>query len=327
MLSIRNRARAVTERIVAGAQASEGGPRKRASRIVNRHFMLVVLTPPMLVLGTLVTLPVAYLLWTSVHIPQQFTPDQFVGLTHYASIFSDPNFWESLSHSLRYVAGSVSIAFVLGLTAALSINQLKSELWRGVATVLILLAWAVPLVVTGLIWRFMLHSNYGIINGILVYMGAIIEPIGFTTTPAIAFVSIVIVDAWARAPFAAIILLAGLQTIPADLYEAATIDGANRLQQFLHITLPNIKGQAAIALLIMSMFAFRTFSIVYAITGGGPADATRVLAVYIYDVGISQSRLGYASALSVVMILMTLVFVAAYVLRVQQEAVETEVAA
>jgi multiple sugar transport system permease protein len=289
--------------------------------------MLFVLTPPLLVLGILVTLPVGYLLWSSIHITQQFAADQFVGFAHYRSIFSDSNFWESLFHSLRYVAGSVTIAFILGLAAALSINQLRSDFWRGLATVLVLLAWAVPLVVTGLIWRFMLHSNYGIINGILVFLGVVIEPIGFTTTPSMAFLSVVVVDAWARAPFAAIILLAGLQTISADLYEAATIDGANRLQQFLHITLPNLKGQAAIALLIMSMFAFRTFSIVYAITGGGPADATRVLAVYIYDVGISQSRLGYAAALSVIMILMTLVFVAIYVLRVQQEAVETEVAA
>lgn len=290
---------------------------------INEHFMFFVLTPPLFVLGALVVFPVSYLVWTSTHVTNQYSADVFIGLQNYIQVFQDPMFYMSLQHSFQYVIGSVSLAFVLGLTAALSINQVASNRVQSVFTVLILLAWSVPLVVTGLIWRFMLHSNYGIVNGLLTELGLVSQNLGFITDPTLAFISIIVVDAWSRAPFATILLLAGLQTIPEDLYEAARVDGANFFQQFKDITVPHLKPQAAIALMIMSMFAFRTFSIVFALTGGGPANATRVLATYIYKVGINQSRLGYAAALSVIMILMTMIFVTVYVLQVQEDALET----
>lgn len=285
--------------------------------------MLIVLTPPLLVLGTLVLFPTSYLVWTSTHIVNQYAADTFVGLQNYIQAFQDPMFYLTLKHSVMYVLGSVTIAFLLALTAALAIDKVASKRVRSTFTVLILLAWAVPLVVTGLIWRFMLHGNYGIVNGLLVQLGLISSNLGFITDPTLAFISIIVVDAWARAPFATILLLAGLQTIPDPLYEAAEVDGATFFQQFKDITLPHLKPQAAIALMIMAMFAFRTFSVVFAMTGGGPANATRVLATYIYNVGINQSRLGYASALSIIMILITLVFISIYVLQVQEDALET----
>lgn len=290
---------------------------------INDRFMFIVLTPPLLVLGGLVLLPVSYLIWTSVHVPRQFGADEFIGLQNYIQVFQDPMFYLSLQHSVMYVIGSVGLAFLLGLTAALAINQVTSNRIRSTFTVLILLAWAVPLVVTGLIWRFMLHANYGIVNGLLVQAGLTSQTLGFITDPTLAFISVVVVDAWARAPFATILLLAGLQTIPEDLYEASRVDGANFFQQFKDITVPHLKPQAAIALMIMSMFAFRTFSVIFAMTGGGPANSTRVLATYIYKVGISQSRLGYAAALSIIMILITLVFITFYVLQVQEDALDT----
>jgi multiple sugar transport system permease protein len=306
--------------LLNGDEAGDIGPIRE---FINDHFMFIVLTPPLLVLGGLVILPTSYLLWTSTHLAREYSADVFIGLQNYIQVFQDPMFYLSLQHSFMYVLGSVSLAFFLGLTAALAINQVTSKSVRSTFTVLILLAWAVPLVVTGLIWRFMLHANYGIMNGLLVELGLVSHKLGFITDPTLAFISIIIVDAWARAPFATVLLLAGLQTIPEDLYEAARVDGANFFQQFRDITIPHLKSQAAIALLIMSLFAFRTFSIVFALTGGGPANATRVLATYIYKVGISQSRLGYAAALSVIMILITMVFISFYVLRVQEEALET----
>lgn len=303
-----------------GEETGEIGPIRE---FINDRFMLFVLTPPLLVLGTLVLLPTSYLLWSSVHEARTWGADVFVGLEHYMALFQDPMFYLSLRHSLMYVVGSVTLAFFLGLTAALAINQVASKRVRSTFTVLILLAWAVPLVVTGLIWRFMLHADYGIVNALLMETGLISEKLGFVSDPALAFLSVVVVDAWARAPFAAILLLAGLQTIPEDLYEAARVDGANFFQKFRDITIPHLKPQAAIALVIMTMFAFRTFSIVFALTGGGPANSTRVLATYIYQTGINQGNIGYASALSVVMILMTMVFVTFYVLQIQEDALET----
>jgi multiple sugar transport system permease protein len=290
---------------------------------INDHFMAIVLTPPLLLLGVIVILPVSYLLWTSTHELREFAPDVFIGLQNYVQIFQDPMFYLSLQHSIIYVIGSVSFAFFLGLTAALAINQVLSKRLRSTFTVLILLAWAIPLVISGLIWRFMLHAQYGIVNGILIELGLISHNLGFITDPTLAFISVMVVDGWSRAPFATILLLAGLQTIPENLYEATRVDGANAYQQFRDITIPQLKPQAAIALLIMTMFAFRTFSVIFAMTGGGPANATQVLATYIYQAGIAQGRLGYASALSVIMILITLVFVAVYVLRIQEDALET----
>jgi multiple sugar transport system permease protein len=248
---------------------------------------------------------------------------EFVGLQNYINAFQDPMFWTTLQHSVIYTIGSVTVAFLLGLAAALSINRLRSERARSTFTVLVLLAWAVPLVVTGLIWRFILHSNYGIANAVLMNLGLISERIGFITNTTPAFISVILADAWSRAPFAAIILLAGLQTIPENLYEAARVDGATDFQMFKDITLPQIKPSAGVALLIMTMFAFRTFSIVFALTQGGPGSATEVLATYIYRTGISQGQLGYAAALSVIMILITLAFITVYVKKIQKDALDT----
>jgi multiple sugar transport system permease protein len=291
---------------------------------INDHFMGVVLFLPLLVLGGLVVLPLGYLLYSSVHQTGRYVQGtQFVGLENYIQAFNDPMFWMTLQHSTLYAVGSVVIAFLLGLISALAINQLRNKRLRSTFTVLILLAWAVPLVVTGLIWRFILDANYGIANAFLIQAGLITESVGFITSSTPAFLAIIVVDAWARAPFATIILLAGLQTIPKDLYEAARIDGATDFQMFKDITLPHLKPSAGVALLIMSMFAFRTFSVVFALTQGGPSNATEVLATYIYRTGIGQGRLGYAAALSVIMILITLVFVTLYVKRIQQEALDT----
>jgi len=291
---------------------------------INDHFMGVVLFLPLLVLGGLVVLPLGYLLYSSVHQTGRYVQGtQFVGLENYIQAFNDPMFWMTLQHSTLYAVGSVVIAFLLGLISALAINQLRNKRLRSTFTVLILLAWAVPLVVTGLIWRFILDANYGIANAFLIQAGLITERIGVITSSTPAFLAIIVVDAWARAPFATIILLAGLQTIPKDLYEAARIDGATDFQMFKDITLPHLKPSAGVALLIMSMFAFRTFSVVFALTQGGPSNATEVLATYIYRTGIGQGRLGYAAALSVIMILITLVFVTLYVKRIQQEALDT----
>lgn len=314
----------VTYKKVVGQRREGPEDIGRLREFVNDHFMGVVLIPPLLVLGSLVLLPVSYLLYSSVHRTGRYVRGtEFVGLQNYVNAFQDPMFWMTLKHSTMYTVGSVTIAFLLGLISALAINQLKRERLRSTFTVLILLAWAVPLVVTGLIWRFILHANYGIANAVLMNLGVISNKIGFITNSTPAFLAIIVVDAWARAPFATIILLAGLQTIPGDLYEAARVDGATDFQMFKDITLPHLKPSAGVALLIMTMFAFRTFSIVFALTQGGPANATEVLATYIYRTGIGQGRLGYAAALSVIMILITLAFVTVYVKKIQDDALET----
>lgn len=290
---------------------------------INNNFMKVVLAPPLTLLGILVAFPVSYLLWTSVHTISRYGGQNFIGLENYIKVFQDPFFYLALKHSILYTVGSVSIAFTIGLVCALALNKIVNKRVQSSFTVLILLAWAVPLVVTGLIWRFMLHADYGVINAILVGAGITSQKLPFVTDPTLAFISVVVVDAWSRAPFATIILLAGLQTIPETLYEAATVDGATDFAKFRDITIPQIKPSAGVALLIMTMFAFRTFSVVFALTQGGPGNSTEVLATYIYSTGVKQLQLGYSATLSVIMIVMTLIIVGLYVKMIQEDALET----
>lgn len=285
---------------------------------INRHFMLVVLTPSLLMLGILVVLPLGYLVQTS-FVERTFTETTFVGLQHYLAVLNDPIFWRDLRTSVIYTLGTTTLSFVIGLAIALALNQIKDQRIRTPLLTAVLLAWAVPQIVNALVWTFMLNSEYGVINELLLQLGIIAEPISWIAHNFWSMVVVILADAWSRSPFATLILLAGLQTIPDDLYEAATVDGASDFAKFKDITLPSIKSSASIAILIMGMFAFRTFSIVFGLTGGGPAGQTEVLAVRIYESGIRELRLGYAAAISVIMIVITLIFVGMYVKVVMQQ--------
>lgn len=290
---------------------------------INRHFMFVVLTPSLIMLGLLVVLPLAYLVQTS-FVETTFTGTTFVGLQNYVEVFNDPKFYRDFRHTIVYAIGTTIIAFTIGFAIALALNKIKDQRIRTPLVTAVLLAWAVPTIVNALIWSFMLNSEYGVVNAILLEVGIIAEPIAFVAEPFWAFVVLILADAWSRSPFATLIMLAGLQTIPQHLYEAATVDGASDFHKFKDITLPNVKSSASIAILIMGMFAFRTFSIAYGLTRGGPAGTTEVLAQLVFQAGIQELRLGYAAALSIIMILVTLIFVSIYVkLAMQQETAQT----
>lgn len=289
---------------------------------INDHFMLVVLGPSLVVLGSLVVLPLFYLVQTSM-VETTFTTTEFVGLENYQQVLTDPTFYDALRVTIIYMVGSTTLAFTIGFVIALALNQFTRRKFRAPFLTAVLLAWAVPQIVGALVWRFLLNSQYGLINALLIEAGVISEGIAFLSDPTYAMVLVILADAWARAPFAMIILLAGLQTIPQHLYEAATVDGATDFMKFKDITLPNIKGSAGVALLIMSMFSFRTFSIAFGLTKGGPGGATEVLALLVYKAGITELRLGYAAAISVIMILITVFFITIYVYVMQEEATQT----
>jgi len=290
---------------------------------INDHFMLVVLGPSLTILYTLVIFPLIYLINTSLQSRQGLGGEMtYTGLSNYQDVLTDEVFHLALEHTIVYTIGSVSLAFLIGLITALAINQIESGRIRTVVTTAVLLAWAIPTIVTALVFRFMLNTETGIIYNGLLILELIPEGFSFTADSTMAMVSIIIADAWARSPFATLLLLAGLQNIPEYQYEAARIDGASFIRRFRDITLPHLKPQAGVALLIMGMFAFRTFSIAFGLTGGGPAQATEVLATWIYETGIGQLRMGYASALSVMMIVFTLVLVTGYVKVYQGEAEE-----
>jgi multiple sugar transport system permease protein len=290
---------------------------------INDHFMFVVLGPSLVILYTLVIFPLIYLVDTSLQARRTIGGDlEYVGLSNFEAVLNDPLFHEALEHTILYSIGVVTIAFVVGLITALAINQINSSRYKQLAMTAVLLAWTVPSIVTALTWRFMLNSNTGVAHYLLVALGVIAEGFSILAEPTPAFISIVLADAWARSPFATLLLLAGLQQIPDHLYEAARIDGASTFRMFKDITLPQLKPSAGVALLLMAMFSFRTFSIAFGLTGGGPGTATEVLATVIYKTGIGELRLGYASALSILMVLFTMIIVTAYVKFYQGEAEE-----
>jgi multiple sugar transport system permease protein len=291
---------------------------------INDHFMLVVLGPTLSFLAILVLFPLFYLVDTSLRARQGLGGSlEFAGLENYQTVLNDSLFYLALEHTLVYTVGVVTIAFVIGMITALAINALKSDRHSQFAMTAVLLAWAIPSIVTALVFRFMLNSETGVIYHALLELGFLAGTGGsILADPTAAMISIIVADAWARSPFATLLLLAGLQQIPERLYEAARVDGASSFRMFRDITLPQLKPQAGVALLIMTMFSFRTFSIAFGLTGGGPGNATEVLATLIYRSGIGELRMGYASALSVMMIFFTLIIVTLYVKFYQGEAEE-----
>lgn len=294
------------------------GIKWKFTNFVDQHIKFFMTIPPLIILGVIILYPLIEVFHTS-FLQTGYMPTKFVGLANYKRILNDPYMRKYLGHSAIYTVGSVLISFALGLTLAVFIDKVKKGSIRTLYISFFLLAWAIPLGVNGLIWRWILNTDWGLLNSILFRTGLISENIPWLSHPTLVWVCTVMVDAWARFPFVLIILYAGLQGIPKELYEAAKVDGATAFQQFRKITLPLLKPSLLVAGLISTMFAFRMFSMVYTLTRGGPGDTTEVFATYIYKTAILRLQQGYAAALSVVLIIVTLIIALVYVRYIMAE--------
>ncbi|MGH3586033.1 MAG: carbohydrate ABC transporter permease, partial [Pseudonocardia sp.] len=206
---------------------------------------------------------------------------EWVGLENYADQLARPDFWRALSLSLGYTVGTVVLTYVGGLALALLfVHPFRG---RNVMRALLLLAWILPTVVGANVWRWMLDGSYGLLNAALRGLGLIDQDVFWLGQPGPALVSVVAATAWSFAPFAMILLVAGLQGVPAMLYEAARIDGASAWQQFRWVTLPALRPVSVTVMLLIFIFAFKTFDTVYLMTGGGPCGATLTLPLYAYQ--------------------------------------------
>ncbi len=274
-----------------------------------------MLTPALAAAALLVLLPVANTLWLSLHNVILYRPRSrpFVGLANYASALADPVFWESLWHSLVWVVAAVSLQFVLGFTAALLLN--RSFAWRGIARALIVVPWALPSVIIGLIWTWMLDFNLGVLNNIGVQLGLLSHSVPWLAQPETAMAAVVLAIMWQGFPFFAVTLLAGLQAIPAELYEAASIDGAGPAGRFRHITLPGLAGVMATALLLRMIWVANSLDLILVMTGGGPGTATQTLPLHAFLTAWSGGNYGSGSALAVILTVLLLVVVIAYIWR------------
>ncbi len=277
----------------------------------ERRLGILMLVPAVLLLGTVVLYPIFELLTTSLrfyHLAQPWMGTPFVGLDNFARAMSDERFWESTLNTVIYIVVTVPGAVLVGLGLALLANQPFTIKWP--VRLGLLLPWALPLVFTGLIFRWFFEYNQGIVNSLLVMLG--FAPKQWLSDPFLAFVATCIAIVWKSSSFVALVLLAGLQTIPRSLYEAAEIDGAGRWQQFVEITLPMLRPAIVVAMIFRTITAIQTFDIPYAMTNGGPGHSTETLAMYIHKTTIDFLDLGYGSALAVLMFIVSIIMTSGY---------------
>ena len=271
----------------------------------------LMLLPAALLLLVIVVYPIATLFWTSLHSVDQANPqagEQWVGIANYLRAFDDPRFWHSALQTVIYIVVTVPGALIVGLGLALLANQPFKVQWP--VRLSLLLPWALPLVFAGLIFRWFFEYQTGIVNDLLVRVG--IDPLSWLSEPTLATIAICIAIVWKASSFMALMLLAGLQTIPKSLYEAAEVDGATKWQQFVEITLPMLRPAIFVALIFRTITAIQTFDIPYAMTGGGPGDSTETLAMYIHKTTLDVLDFGYGSALAALMFVLSMVATSGY---------------
>jgi multiple sugar transport system permease protein len=238
-------------------------------------------------------------------------------LASYKALLKDPFFKTTFWNTAVFVSFSVASHLILGLTVAMVLNSALPA--KPVFRVIALLPWVVPDVVAGIIWKWMYNPIYGALNDLLIKVGMLENPVEWLSNPKLAMMSAILVNLWRGFPFVMLILLAGLQAIPKHLYEAASIDGASRLTQFFHITLPGLKKMIVVALALDIVWEVRRFGLIQAMTQGGPGILTEVLSTYTYKQYFQFFRFEYASAISVVMTVVLLMVSLPYIWMISQE--------
>ena len=302
-----------------------GRTKRRVSQFANDHVRLVLLGPALLSLILIFVYPVAYLVWSSLHRTLAFgVGTEFAPMANYVQMVEDPAFWSGVEKTLTYSFGSFAVSMVAGLVVALALNKVVRKRLRDTYTTLILLSWAVPLSIVGVTWRWMFNGQLGVVNKLLLDLGVLSQGFSWLANSQTAMAVVVMADAWSRIPFTTIIILAGLQSIPQEMYDAAKVDGATTFQTFRHVTLPYLRPSFFVAGLITWMFAFRAFAIPFSTTGGGPAGATEVLAIYIHRFGIELFDYGFASAVSMFLVVVSLIVAGIYVNVVLEQISEIE---
>ncbi len=234
----------------------------------------------------------------------------FVGFDNYVAVFQDKFFWNSVRVTLLYIVVTVLARFLLGFGAALLLNEKFHG--RGLARSLLIIPWAVPEVVACLIWVLMYDKDYGIINYLLTNMGLLGQNIGWLQDPGIALPAAMAVNIWKGFPFVGVMLLAGMQSIPGELYEAASIDGASAFQKLRHITLPGVKPVSKVVFLLLVIWTIKDYAIAYLLARGGPSRSTEILTIFIQQTAFKYFDFGKAAAAGMVMLVFSILFTLVY---------------
>lgn len=281
----------------------------------DRALPYLLIAPTVAVLLALSIYPLVYAIKVSLQTTaggQVVWSDQ-----NFIRLASDKFFLESLIHTLVYALAALTLEFLFGLGLAVLMNQALRA--RSFFRAMLLVPMMLPPVVVGVVWRLMLNSNFGAINGMLKWIGINTTTLTWTASPKLAFASVIAVDVWQWTPFMFLVLLAGLQAIPQEPYEAAVIDGSSTWQTFLNVTLPLLKPAILIALLLRTMDLLRVFDQIFILTEGGPGFATETISLYIYRTAFRFSNFGYAAAMSFVLLILTNIISMSYIRLLQRQ--------
>ena len=299
--------------IVSGhADASREVLRARASVLkqmwTSRADYLYVL-PAILVMLVVIAYPIYYTIDLSFFKTPpglQLKDKIFVGFDNYTAILSSEVFWKVTLNTVIWTLASTLIAFVLGFAAALALH--RDFIGRGVLRAILIIPWVISAVAASYIWKWIYHSDFGIIGAILVQLGLADRPPNFIDNINTVLPSLIVVNIWREFPFAMIMLMAGLQTVPDQLLRAAQVDGASTWQRFWHVTFPHLSSVSTVTILLLAVSNFNSFIIPWIMTGGGPSNASHIWITHIYELAFGRQRWGVASAYSVLLflILMTI---------------------
>ena len=263
------------------------------------RFAWLLIIPAFIFIGIIIFYPMVMAFYTSLHqvdLTRKAQGMPFIGFKNYIDILKSSGFWASINRTAYFTVVSIAIEMVIGFLIALLLNQ---KFWaRGILRSLLLVPWALPITVDAIMWKWIFNANYGAFNALLKQIGLIDSYRGWLTRPWSAMHCVIVADVWKITPLVALLLLAGLQTIPREMYEAATVDGASWWRSLFSITLPLLKPTLTVVLVMRTLDAFRVFDIVYIMTSGGPANATKVISFMTYQEAFKFLNFGRGSALA-----------------------------
>jgi len=268
-----------------------------------------MIAPAVLLVAAFTLYPYIYALWSSVRVVSPLLPPAFAGLKNYKAVIDSIYFLRAVKRTLIFTFASVPVTVLLGLLTASLLNR---RFFGDVALkALVLLPWAIPISISGVVWKGFFSGGWGALNALLYMAGIIPKYIGWLTTPSLATLVVITVQVWTQFPFATVLILAAMQAIPEELYEAAAIDGAGLLQRFFYITLPSIRAMLAIVIIFETLMGLTTFDLTYALTGGGPGTATTFVSYFTWAESFKMLNFGNGSALAVILAAVSLVMILA----------------
>jgi multiple sugar transport system permease protein len=275
---------------------------------------LLLAAPALLTILAIAIIPLAQTVGDSlfrISLKFEDAPRPFVGLDNYVSALTDDSWFNALRITTLVTAASVAVELVLGMLIALLIN--RSFRGRGIVRASVLVPWALTTVVSAKMWAWIYDGRYGIVNDVLLRLGAIDQPIIFLVKPELTIWAMIAAEIWKTTPFMALLLLAGLQLIPSELYEAAALDGASRWQAFWRVTLPLLRPTILVALLFRTIDAVRMFDLPRVLTNGGPGKSTETVVLFTYNTFFTSLNFGYGSTLAVLTFLIVVLVSFVYI--------------